>query len=101
MQGYFDRILGFNFAFTVDQNGARGLLKNEKALVINTAGSPEFVYDGWPDSKNLVSRPVTEGVLGYCGISNVKQMTFFGLPSSTDEQREKMLADVKTEIASL
>ena len=50
IQGYYDRILSFNFAFTVDQNGARGLLKNKSALIINTAGTPEMVYDAWPDS---------------------------------------------------
>ena len=101
MQGYFDRVLGFNFAFTVDENGSRGLLKNEKAIVINTAGTPEFVYDSWPDSKALISRPVSEGVLGYCGITNVKQMTFFGIIGSTDEQRANILSEIKTEIASL
>ena len=101
MQGYFDRVLGFNFAFTVDENGARGLLQNEKALVINTAGTPEFVYDGWPASKELISRPVAEGVLSYCGIKNVKQLTFFGIVGSTDEQRAKVLSDIKSEIATL
>jgi NAD(P)H dehydrogenase (quinone) len=100
MQGYFDRVLAFNFAFTVDQNGARGLLKNQKALVINTAGSPDFVYDAWPDSKNLISRPIAEGVLGYCGIADVKQKTFFGVAISTDEQRVAMLEEVKAELAN-
>lgn len=101
IQGYFDRVLGFNFAFTVDENGARGLLKNEKALVINTAGTPEFIYDAWPDSKSLISRPVAEGVLGYCGITNVKQLTFFGIAGSTDEQRAEILSEIKAEIAAL
>jgi NAD(P)H dehydrogenase (quinone) len=98
MQGYFDRVMAFNFAFTVDQNGARGLLTLEKGLIINTAGTPEFVYDAWPDSKQLISRPATEGVLGYCGVKNVKQLTFFGVAHSTDEQRAKMLEDVKNEL---
>ncbi|MBC7525063.1 MAG: NAD(P)H-dependent oxidoreductase [Flavobacterium sp.] len=101
MQGYFDRVLGFNFAFTVDENGARGLLKTEKAIVINTAGTPEFVYDAWTDSKDLISRPIAEGVLGYCGIMNVKQLTFFGITGSTDEQRATILSEIKSEIANL
>lgn len=101
MQGYFDRVLGFNFAFTVDENGARGLLKTEKAIVINTAGTPEFIYDAWPDSKQLISRPVAEGVLGYCGIQNVKQLSFFGIAGSSDEQRATILAEIRSEIAVL
>ncbi len=101
MQGYFDRILGFNFAFTVDENGARGLLKTEKAIVINTLGTAEFVYDAWPDSKDLVSRPIVEGVLGYCGIKNVKQLSFYGIAGSTEEQRSTILSEIKSEIANL
>jgi len=100
MQGYFDRVLSFNFAFTVDQNGARGLLTLEKGLIINTTGSPEFLYDAWAGSKDLISRPISEGVLGYCGVKNVKQLTFFGIAGSTDEQREKILADVKNELSN-
>jgi NAD(P)H dehydrogenase (quinone) len=100
MQGYFDRVLSFNFAFTVDQNGARGLLTLEKGLIINTAGSPEFLYDAWAGSKDLISRPISEGVLGYCGVKDVKQLTFFGIAGSTDEQREKVLADVKNELSN-
>ena len=99
MQGYFDRVMAFNFAFTVDQNGARGLLTLEKGLIINTAGTPEFVYDAWPDSKQLISRPAAEGVLGYCGVKNVKQVTFFGVVGSSDEFREKVLVDVKNELS--
>jgi NAD(P)H dehydrogenase (quinone) len=101
MQGYFDRVLGFNYAFTVDENGARGLLKIEKAIIINTAGTPEFVYDAWTASKDLISRPIVEGVLGFCGITNVKQLTFFGIAGSTDEQRATILSEIKSEITNL
>jgi NAD(P)H dehydrogenase (quinone) len=101
MQGYIDRVFGFNFAFTVDENGARGLLKIEKGLVINTSGTPEGVYDGWAGSKALISRPISEGVLGYVGVKDVRQKTFFGIATSTDEQRAAMLEEVKAEVAAL
>lgn len=98
IQGYFDRVLSYNFAFTVDQNGARGLLNSEKGLIINTAGTSEFVYDAWTNSKQLISRPVTEGVLGYCGVKEVKQVTLYGIAGSTDEQREQILLDIQNEL---
>jgi NAD(P)H dehydrogenase (quinone) len=101
VQGYYDRVLAFNFAFTVDQNGARGLLKNEKVLIINTAGTPENIYDGWPDSKALLSRPSVEGVFGYCGIKHVNQLQLFGVAGSSDEQRVEMLNKVKEAVAAL
>jgi len=101
IQGYFDRVFSFNFAFTVDQNGARGLLTIQKGLIINTAGTPEFVYDQWPDSKGLISRPISEGVLGYCGVNSVKQLTYFGIAGSTDEQRATILSEIKSEVEKL
>jgi NAD(P)H dehydrogenase (quinone) len=101
LQGYYDRVFSFGFAFTVGEQGAVGLLKNEKALVINTAGSPEFVYDGWPNSKELLARPTVEGVLAYSGIKNVQQVQFFGVATSTLEQREEMLAKVADAVNAL
>lgn len=101
VQGYFDRVFAFNFAFTVDQNGARGLLKNEKALIINTAGTDEVVYNNWPGSKELLGRPTAEGVFGYCGIPNVKHIELFGIASSNQERREALLEEVKTAISAL
>ena len=99
MQGYFDRVMAFNFAFTVDEKGARGLLTLDKGLIINTTGTPEFVYDAWPDSKQLISRPATEGVLGYCGVKKVNQVTYFGIVNSTADERTKILDDVKNVLA--
>jgi NAD(P)H dehydrogenase (quinone) len=101
IQGYYDRILSFNFAFTVDANGSRGLLKTDKVLIINTAGTPESMYDNWPDSKGLLSRPNVEGVFSYCGIKNVQQVQFYGIGTSSAEDRAAMLQQVKDTVAAL
>jgi NAD(P)H dehydrogenase (quinone) len=96
LQGYFDRVFAYGFAFSVTPQGPVGLLKNEKALVINTAGSPEFLYDSWENSKQLLGRPTTEGALNYSGIKNVNHVQFYGIATSTDEQRQEMLERIKT-----
>jgi NAD(P)H dehydrogenase (quinone) len=101
LQGYYDRVFSYGFAFEYGANGAVGLLKNENALIINTAGTPEGVYDMWPDSKALLSRPSVEGVFGFCGIKNVQQIQFYGLPNSSDADREAMLQQVADSVGKL
>jgi NAD(P)H dehydrogenase (quinone) len=101
LQGYYDRVLGYNFAFTVDENGARGLLQTEKVLIINTAGTPENIYDMWPNSKQLLSRPQTEGLWNYCGVKQVEHVQFYGIASSTEADRNDMLQKVKEAVEAL
>jgi hypothetical protein len=53
MQGYFDRVLGFNYALLLMK---MVLAASLKAIIINnTAEHTEFVYDAWPASKDLIS----------------------------------------------
>lgn len=101
IQGYIDRVFSYGFAFSYDQNGPKGLLPIEKALVINTAGTPEFMYDGWPGSKELLTRPTDEGTLGFSGIKSVAHKVFYGVNGSTDETRASYLEEVKALVGSL
>jgi NAD(P)H dehydrogenase (quinone) len=94
LQGYYDRVLSNGFAFEYGPNGAKGLLINEKVLVINTAGTSEPVYDSWPGSKELLKRPTTEGIFNFCGIKEVEHLQFYGIPTSTPEERDQMLEKV-------
>jgi NAD(P)H dehydrogenase (quinone) len=100
-QGYIDRVFSYGFAFEYGEAGAKGLLDIDKTLIINTAGTPEHVYDGWNESKQLLGRPSVEGIFYFSGVKQVEHLQFYGLPSSTPEQREEMLAKVKSSVASL
>jgi NAD(P)H dehydrogenase (quinone) len=101
LQGYFDKVLTNGFAFKYGPEGPVGLLQIEKALLINTAGTPEPVYDGWAGSKELLSRPTTEGVFYFTGIKQVQHVPLYGIGFSTPEQREAMLAQVAEVVKGL
>jgi NAD(P)H dehydrogenase (quinone) len=101
VQGYIDRIFSFGFAFSYDQNGPKGLLTVQKAIVINTAGSPEFNYDSWPNSKELLSRPMDEGTLMFSGIKSVTHKIYYGINISTPEERAGYLTEIETIIDGL
>jgi NAD(P)H dehydrogenase (quinone) len=101
LQGYYDRVFRYGFAFEYGPEGARGLLKNDKALIINTAGTPEVVYDSWPGSKDLLGRPTTEGTFAFCGITNVTHLQFYGIAMSSDADRAAMLDRVREAVRAL
>jgi NAD(P)H dehydrogenase (quinone) len=94
LQGYFDRVLHYGFAYKSGPNGIEGLLKHRKALVFQTTGTPEAVYKPMGMEKTL-HMAVDEGVMKFCGIKDVTVKTFYGVPHTTDDNRHHMLDDVE------
>lgn len=94
LKGYIDRVFSYGFAFSVDEKGAVGLLKHRKALVIQTLGTPEHVYDKSPGSKEAIRRNMTEGTLQFCGITDTQHLSIFGINTSTAEERARILDQV-------
>jgi len=56
-------------------------------------------YEAGSIEEKLITLPVTQGTLQYCGIENVDFKVFYQVPQSTQEQREAMLQEVR-EIAA-
>lgn len=96
LKGYIDRVFSYGFAFSVDEKGPVGLLKHQKALVIQTLGTPEPVYDKSPGAKEAVWRNMTEGTLQFCGIPDIRHLSIFGVNTSTAEERKRVLDQVGT-----
>lgn len=90
LKGWIDRVFLEGFAYSVGEGGLRGLLKHRKALVVNTTGGDEAGYNGtW--AMGLLAKPMTEGVLAFCGVRDVAEKTFYGVPYVSREAREEML----------
>jgi NAD(P)H dehydrogenase (quinone) len=93
LKGYFDRVLTYGFAYTVDESGFGQPLKGKKALLISTHGQPESVYhDGMYGS--FVDTQ-DKGVFGFCGFELEEHKFFAGIMGSTEEQRKAFLASLK------
>ncbi len=95
LKGWIDRVFTCKFAFDFGPSGMTGLLTHEKAMVINTLGGDEATYQAqhWHE---LLVRPMTEGVLGACGIHEVSYRAFYQVPTVTPAERQAMLAEVRT-----
>ena len=83
LKGWIDRVFTRKFAFEFTATGGmRGLLTQERALIINTLGGDEALYqrERWHE---LLVRPMTDGILGACGVRNVIHRAFYEVPTVT------------------
>jgi NAD(P)H dehydrogenase (quinone) len=94
LKGWFDKVLTNGFAFEYTAQGARGLLPQHKALIVVTVGGSRQDYRDM-DAEELIIRPVSDGTLGFCGISDVDHRLFYGVPSVSDEARGAMLDEAR------
>ncbi|MCX7830682.1 MAG: NAD(P)H-dependent oxidoreductase [Acidobacteria bacterium] len=99
LKGFIDRVFLKDFAYTFDQNGLVKLLKNEKALVFMTTGGPKDGYEK-DNAVEILKRPLSEGVLSFCGIEKTDFHIFFAIPTSSEEERKNYLIEVEEAVKS-
>ncbi len=100
LKGWFDRVFTNGFAFRFDEQGIEGLLKGKRAFVLVTAGGREQDFEAIGAREHLL-HPTTEGTLRFCGIDDVIDLVFYGVPLASAEQRQAMLEQVKALASSL
>lgn len=94
LKGWFDHVLTNGTAFEYSQEGVKGLLPHQKALVLITAGGDESYFQE-TDAEHLIYRPVTDGTLAFCGISDIQHRIFYNLPGKTNQERQAILEQVE------
>ena len=77
LKGWIDRVLSMGFAYILDEKDGHpiGLLKNQKVLIINTAGGTE--EEGKEFGSTDALKKIEGGLKwGFCGISNIEHTIF-------------------------
>lgn len=92
LKGWFDKVLTNGFAFEYTAEGRRGLLRVRRALVLVTAGGSEADFEHMR-AKELITRPLTDGTLRFCGIDEVQSRVFYAVPSVDAAARGRMLEE--------
>jgi NAD(P)H dehydrogenase (quinone) len=94
LKGWIDRVFTRKFAFDFGPGGMEGLLTHERALIVNTLGGDEATYqrEGWHE---LLVRPMTEGVLGACGVRNIAHRALYQVTTLSHAERRAMLDQVR------
>lgn len=79
LQGYFDRVYTKGFAWDFDENGLVGKLKGKRAFLAVTQGSPKELYQGLGIDMSQLFSSTEKGTMGFCGITDVKTVTTYGI----------------------
>ena len=90
LKGWFDSVLSYDFAFKQHDGALTGLLTHSKAWVLITAGSDEDWFKA-RDAETIIFRPVTEGTLNFCGVSDINCEVFYNLTEKSDQERADIL----------
>jgi len=97
LKGWIDRVFSHGFAYQYGPSGVKGLLKQKKALVIQTAGNTEAELQE-DNIIEIVQRPMTEGTLEFCGIPDVQVRTFAAISKTDLSRNAAMLLEVREQL---
>jgi len=99
-KGYIDRVFSHGFAYVYDANGPRGLLQGKKVMVISTQGAPEPYYAGNGMFQSM-GQTIDDGIFRFCAMEVLGHRYFGEVPTTTPENRAKMLEEVARMAAAL
>lgn len=97
LKGWFDRVFTNGFAFSFDEKGVTGLLKDKRAVVVVTAGGTK---EDFGKNADLLTQSTTEGTLAFCGITDIVDRVFYSVSMVADEARKQMLVELEQLIKS-
>ena len=96
LKGWIDRVFSMGFAYAIDEKEGHvtGLLKNQKALVINTAGGTEAEAK-MVGSAEALKRIEDDFMLKFIGIHDVQHVIFYNVIMTDDVTRKGYLEEAR------
>lgn len=94
LKGYIDRVFTDGFAYHISETGIDSLLKSKKVLLITTTGAPQEMYEASGMFKSM-AQTTGEGIFQFTGMELIEHKYLCAIPHVTDEERKKMLEEVK------
>jgi len=94
LKGWIDRVFNRGFAYAPQEDGTvKGLLSDKTVMVFTTSGSSEenMRQSGMYDAMEKI---MLQGILGFCGIDNMLYKNLYEVPTTTDDERDRMLSEV-------
>ncbi|MBD1382296.1 NAD(P)H-dependent oxidoreductase [Metabacillus arenae] len=98
LKGYFDRVFTNGFAFRMSDNKMEGLLKNKKAVILQTTG---LSAESMKPNQLVTSMKtiLTVGIFDPCGIEILTHKFLYSVPYIDNEARREMLMEVEDVLA--
>lgn len=95
LRGYIDRVFSNGFAYAFADGEVHGLLSNKKVYILNTTGGGLAAYEQF-GFNSAIQTSVDAGIFSFCGMSVALHKYFYAVPTSTEEERKKILEEIKT-----
>ncbi|MEJ5173244.1 MAG: NAD(P)H-dependent oxidoreductase [Hydrogenothermaceae bacterium] len=93
LKGYIDRVFTYGFAYREENGEIVGLLKGKKVVIVNTFGADERELSQFGIKECF--EKIYYSIYGFCGIEEIKTKFLFAVPYVSDEDRKKMLEEVR------
>ena len=93
LKGYVDKVFSYGFAYEYVDGAPNGLLKDKKALLFSTSGTPNEIYSAI-GMHNSMKQTVDQGIFNFSGLEEVNHTFFGAVPHVTDEIRKGYLQEV-------
>jgi NAD(P)H dehydrogenase (quinone) len=100
LKGYVDKVFSYGFAYEYVDGAPNGLLKDKKALLFSTSGTPNEIYSAI-GMHNSMKQTVDQGIFNFSGLEEVNHTFFGAVPHVTDEIREGYLKEVSKIISDI
>ncbi|MGE5454659.1 MAG: NAD(P)H-dependent oxidoreductase [Methylocystaceae bacterium] len=95
LRGFIDRVFSYGFAYHYAGPKPEGLLPGKKGLLITTSGSSKRV-DEYTHMTDNIRHTFVGGFFGFCGITEADYINCFDVTNVGDDERKKILEEVKT-----
>ena len=95
LKGWVDRVFSAGFAFQLAAEGPRGLLCGKRAMLFNTTAFPEAFYRQAGLAQCLDAN-LAGGILRFCGVEVVTHKYCWGIPFANDQDRQALLAEIRS-----
>jgi len=90
LKGWIDRVFSLGFAYAFTEEGPKGLLKQQKALLINTSGGDQTFFDHSGIQK-AIQMTIDLGIFGFTGIPKIQHEFFYNVVQIDPATREGYL----------
>lgn len=94
LKGYIDRVFSRGFAYDFADDAIKGLLTGKEVILLNTTGGPEESYTNG-GFRDALQKTHEIGTFALCGMTIRLHKFFYAVPFVTDDDRKKMLEDMR------
>jgi len=99
LKGYIDRVFSYGFAYVMEGDEIKGLLKGKKVVIFANFGGSEEEYKR--DNFDKCLSKTFEEIFRFIGIDFVKTKFFYSVPYVDDSTRKDYLVEVENTLKEM